>query len=67
MGATHVEQAEPVVGAPDGEQAQVGRVADPGVAGIAGQEPGDRILFANVERVFVTDKTRCGSHDCSPR
>jgi hypothetical protein len=39
MGATHLEQAEPVVGAPVCEQAQVGRVADPGVAGIAGQEP----------------------------
>ena len=56
MGAAHFEQAEPVVGAPAGEQAQVGRVADPGVAGVAGQEPGDRISFPNVERVFVTDK-----------
>jgi hypothetical protein len=54
-GAAHVEQAEPVVGAPGGEQAQVGRVADPGVAGVAGQEPGDRVSFSNVKRVFVAD------------
>ena len=39
-----------VVGAPDGEQAQVGRVADPSVAGTAGQQPGDRIS-SNVDRV----------------
>ena len=56
MGATDVQQAEPVVGAPCGEQAQVGRVAHPGVAGVAGQEPGDRISLSRVQRVFVTDK-----------
>jgi hypothetical protein len=56
MGAAHFEQAEPVVGAPGGEQAQVGRVADPGVARVPGQEPGDRTPLANVKRVFGADK-----------
>jgi hypothetical protein len=56
MGPAHLEQAEPVVGAPVGEQAQIGRVAHPGVAGVAGQEPGDRGTFLYLERVFVADK-----------
>ena len=56
MSAAHVEQAEPVFGAPRGEQTQIGRVADPGVAGVAGQEPDDGISFSTVERVFIADK-----------
>jgi hypothetical protein len=55
MSAAGVEQADPVVGAPAREQAQVGRAAHQGVAGVAGQEPGDRISLSNAERVFVTD------------
>jgi hypothetical protein len=61
MGAAHVEQAEPVVDAPGGEPAQIGCVAHPGVARVPGQERADRTPLANVERVFVTDKTRCGN------
>jgi len=55
MGTADLDQPEPVFGAPRREQTQVGRVADPGVAGLPGQEPGDRISFSNVERFFVTD------------
>ena len=54
--AAHLQQAEPVVGAPGSEQTQIGRVADPGVAGVVGQEPDGRISFSTVERVFIADK-----------
>jgi hypothetical protein len=57
MGAAHFEQPHAVVGAPGNEQAQVGRVADPGVAGVAGHEPADRTPFSHIDRVFVADKT----------
>jgi hypothetical protein len=67
MSTAHLEQAEPVVGAPTGEQAQVGRVAHPGVARVPGQEPGDCTPFSHLERVFVADKRRCSSHDGAPR
>jgi hypothetical protein len=56
MGSAHVEQAEPVVRAPAGEQAQIGRVAHSGVAGVAGQEPGDRAPLAYLEWVLIGDE-----------
>ena len=39
-----------------GEQPKVGRVADEGVAGVTGQEPGDRCAFGEVERVVDSDE-----------
>ena len=56
MRAAEVEQGEVVVGAPFGEEPKVGGVADEGVAGVPGQEPGDRCAFGEVERIVDSDE-----------
>jgi hypothetical protein len=50
-----------MLGAPGGEQTQIGGVAREGVAGVAGQEPGDRRPLNELDRIVVADEHRgCG-------
>ena len=55
MGAFDVEYPGGAVGAPEGEQPQIGGVADSGGAVVAGEEPGDGAAFADVEWIVVAD------------
>jgi hypothetical protein len=52
------DQPHAVAGAPAGEQAQVGGVADQGVAGVAGQEPGDGDALREIGGIVVAHEHR---------
>jgi hypothetical protein len=45
-------------GAPRGEQAQIGAVADTGGAGVTGQEPGEGSSLGTLDRIVVADEHR---------
>lgn len=58
--SAHLQQREPTVAAPVCEDAQVGGVAGAGVAGVAGQEPGDRHSLGELDRILVGHQLACG-------
>jgi hypothetical protein len=51
MGPADVEQGQFGFVAPDGEEPEIGGVADSGAAAVAGQEPGDRHHLPPLDRV----------------
>ena len=50
MSATDLEQAVVAGDAPIDEQPEISRVTDQRVAGVPGEEPGDRAAFGGVQR-----------------
>jgi hypothetical protein len=64
MRAPDVEQAHVVVQAPLDEQAQVRRVADQRVAGVAGEEPCDRSALGDAARLVAANDLDGDSIGC---
>jgi hypothetical protein len=60
MGPLDVEQPYTLDGAPFREQSQIGGVADPSSAGVAGQETGHRYTLGDLVGHVVSDEHGSG-------